>query len=222
MPTLAQFREDQYPATDEMQCLQVYIPEGDEFKWLLAGLMRLPTLATSYNDPESEQALGLADIWRDAVDMTDWGGCVVANSEQGRTQLWHRFSIVTTGNAINLVMDASQMFGHIVRQNTPASGDDFYQLAWFTAGNYGINVLAQKTTDSGQFRVIAQHQGSMAQTTMLGTVDFGGGFTANHVVSGTFTLTESGLYKVFGQCPGKSAGSSFFVRLTMMDIWRIS
>jgi len=223
MPNINDFFQDQYPATDETQCLTIYIPAGDEFKWLLAGLLRLPTLPSSYQDPESEQAQGLSDIWRDAYDLTDWGGCDLANSNQGRVSLWHRFSTVTAGGALTTALDTGQPFNHICFQSPAAIGDDFYQYAWLTAGNYEIKVLGVRIANQGQLRVLMQYQADLSTVTALPTTDFHGATLFNFVVSNTFTLTQSGLYKVFGQVPGKNgASSAYTVRLTVIEIVQTS
>lgn len=74
MPIIPPFLEGNYPDTDDTQCIQIYIPAGDEYKWLLAGLMRLPGSEFNYQNPDSAEALAQAQVWRDAYKLTDCGG----------------------------------------------------------------------------------------------------------------------------------------------------
>jgi len=77
VPFLPPIQQDQYPATGDTQCIEVIIPDGDEFKALLAGLIALASNVQNYQDPESAQADGLAAIWDEAYSLIDWEGCKV-------------------------------------------------------------------------------------------------------------------------------------------------
>lgn len=75
MPTFAVIQQDQYPATDETQCIQIIIPAGDEYKALLAGLMSLAANIDNYAEPDSVQAEGISTIWQDATASIIWDAC---------------------------------------------------------------------------------------------------------------------------------------------------
>jgi len=72
MPYFPPIQQEQYPATDETQCLQIFIPAGDEFKALLAGLMVAASDVNNYANPLSAEADGLAAIWDNAYSQIDW------------------------------------------------------------------------------------------------------------------------------------------------------
>jgi len=76
MPYFPPIQQDQYPATDEVQCVTIYIPAGDEFKALLAGLISLAANIMNYANPESAQTDGLAAVWDEAYSYNDWSGCI--------------------------------------------------------------------------------------------------------------------------------------------------
>lgn len=75
MPFFAVIQQDQYPATDETQCIGVIIPAGDEYKALLAGMLNFPADPLNYAEPDTPQAEGVAASWSDAIATIDWTGC---------------------------------------------------------------------------------------------------------------------------------------------------
>jgi len=77
VPSLPVIRSEQYPATDETQCVTVYIPSGDEYKALLAGLYSLAINPANYDEPDSAQVDGLTAIWDNAYSLIDWTGCIM-------------------------------------------------------------------------------------------------------------------------------------------------
>jgi len=89
MPFFPPIQQDQYPATDETQCLQIRIPAGDEFKALLAGLMVAAADVRNYADPDSAQADGLAAIWDQAYSEIDWA------APCGSSEEWESFMNLT-------------------------------------------------------------------------------------------------------------------------------
>lgn len=223
MPTISNFFQDAYPATDELQCITVYIPAGDEFKWLLAGLLRLPSLATSYQDPESEQAQGLADVWRDGYDLTDWEGCVnpVNVGALSRTTLWHRWATVTTGNPIQVLTTTAQEFNVVARQNPPGANDDSYQDVWLPEGEYSMRVLYIRGTSNGILTVVFQHQPDLTTVVPINMVDLYGVAANNQILTATFTLTQPGHYKVYFVTQGKNPSSSnYYIQITCTEIWK--
>jgi hypothetical protein len=63
----------------------------------------------------------------------------------------------------------------------------------------------------------------MSQVAPLSQVDLYGTTLANQTVSGTFTLTKSGYYKIYFIANGKNTSSSGYnLPLTVTEIWRTS
>lgn len=223
MPNISNFYQDAYPATDQLQCITIYIPAGDEFKWLLAGLLRLPATESSYQDPDSEQAQGLADIWREGYDLTDWGGCMNNNelSEQARVTLWHKWSQVYVGNALQENIDALCVFSVFWRQNTAALGDSSYQDMSLGPGNYQCRVLAQKLSNNGKLTLLAANETTFYQEFIFTDADLYNASTLrNQVLTASFTLDER-VDRLYIMCGAKNASSSgYAIPLTQIEIWR--
>lgn len=77
MVVIANFRESQYPEVSGTRCIKVYVPDDDAFLGLLAGLLGLPGSETNYQQEDIDKASALAQQWRDAYVLTDWGQCDV-------------------------------------------------------------------------------------------------------------------------------------------------
>lgn len=68
-------RQDQYPATDGQRSVQIFIPDDDAFLPLLAALLSIPSNTANYQDPDSEQAQGIASAWEAAYVFNLWEDC---------------------------------------------------------------------------------------------------------------------------------------------------
>ena len=66
-----------------------------------------------------------------------------------RPVMWHDESLVTVGNAIARVIDATQQYNGYGRQSTPANGDTFTQSFVCAAGTYTLAILGHKEASSG-------------------------------------------------------------------------
>lgn len=75
MVTIANFREEQYPLVEGTRCIQVYIPDDDVFKHLLAGLIALAGSEGNYVQDDPDKSADLAQQWRNAYLQSDWTGC---------------------------------------------------------------------------------------------------------------------------------------------------
>lgn len=224
MVTIADFDQDKFTATDQTRCIAIRVPDDDSYLPLLAGLLALPSYAKNYQDPDSDQAQGVADIWRDAYIETDWEGCMppTESGNQTRVSFWHRLTNVTTGNALQIVYDTSQFHSHYARQNVAAVGDDNYQDVWLPAGQYQIRVLCLRNTSCGRLSVFFQYQPDLSTVTAMSAVEmYLAGSQYNSVLTGSFALTKSGQYRVFWQVPSKIAASSGYnAYLTVTDVWK--
>lgn len=223
MPTIAQFNQDVYAATDAVRCISIYIPDDDSYLPLLAGLLSLGGTVTSYIDPQSVQAEGVAGVWRDAYILTDWSRCVTPQeaTAQSRVTLWHRWAQISSGNALQIVVDPAQLFNHYVRQNTPANGNETYQDVYLNSGEYDMRVLYQRATGGGKVSWIFQNQDSLTQVVAINQQDLSGATQANSVLTASFTLTESGLWRMFTIVQAAGAtGAGFFAPLICTEVWK--
>lgn len=211
-----------YETPSGVSCVQVYTPDDLDHLPLLQGMLATLTKPEFWDGSEADR-VQRAYLWEVAWAATDWSGCVTPSEagQQGRVTLWHRWTNVTTGNALQINVDATQLWGHYCRQNTAAVGDDNYQAVYLPAGDYEIRVLYMRLTNNGNLTVTFQHKPDDAQTTALSAVNLYGTTLANQVVTGSFTLTDNGLYHVYFQCPSKNASSSgFALPLTVTEIWK--
>jgi len=213
MPYFAPIQEEQYPATDETQCLQVIVPAGDEFKALLAGLVVLATDVLNYANPDTPQADGLAAIWDEAYSQIDWEGCPVVSDTGFMTKLslWHRYSIVDVndaGNAVTVVHDTSQDFAHIAYQNPDTNNSQSSQFVRLKAGDWKMSCLAYKTAGSGKLQVYWVTEDLTSYAAIGSQQDLYAATTYNYVFTGTFTIPADGNYKITWSNQGKNASSS--------------
>lgn len=202
MPIIAPFREEQYPATDQLQCITIYIPAGDEFKWLLAGMLRLPTLASSYLTPDSAQADGLTAVWSDAYQVTDWSECVSAydNLAPGNTDL---FTFMAGQDALaswTYAAASFMPFGYVMQSGTGSpsiSGEAAYNRVYLPAGNYSYTGVYAKTTNSGIIDVqLRDVSGSSLITTIVDNLDLYGLYNTMYTVTTSFTVASDGQYRI--------------------------
>ncbi len=71
------FEESNYP--DDVtgtRCVEIRIPDADEFMAQLAGMVALATKRFNYQNKDIERAKAVAQAWVDAYLITDWAGCM--------------------------------------------------------------------------------------------------------------------------------------------------
>lgn len=202
MPYFAPIQEEQYTATDETQCIQVIIPNGDEFKALLAGMIKAPASIWSYADPDSAQADGLAAVWDDALSQIDWSGCVTAynNLAPGNINLFCVLAGITSPGTLTYTNAANQPFGYVMECGTglpSAPGIAAYNECYLEAGDYEYQGLYAKTTSSGICSVnVRTASGSALVTSIISSIDLYGLANQLYIATGTFTIATSDLYRV--------------------------
>jgi len=202
------YNQDAYPATDELQCIQIYIPNADEFKWLLAGLLRIPSLASSYVDPDSEQAQGLADIWREGYELTDWGGCPVANGYSDRTVLPGVTAVASVGSAF--AGNYNTNIGLSYRQ--PASINNIGKIEDIAlrAGSYKYNFSTLSTSQSAKIDIYLQ-TATGDPVYFLQNLDLYNAVTVASLFYGLGTyVPEDGVYTLYFDVVGKNAASGSY------------
>jgi len=222
MPNISNFNQDAYPATDETQCLTVYIPAGDEFKWLFAGLISLATRAANYMDPESEQARGLADIWRDAYDLTDWEGCQPVSTYGSQVDLFARFITPYVGSSLVFSPNTSQPFALLVNRSTAAIGDAAYQGCYLEAGEYQATFLFAKTNNSGKITILLANEETFYQEFLWTDLEMyqAGASVFNQTAIVNFTLTEP-VHRAYFICGTKTVASGGYqTYMTCLNIQR--
>lgn len=228
MPYYPPIQENQYPATDETQCIPVIIPAGDEFKALLAGMIVEASNPENYADPGSAQAEGLAAIWDEAYSLIDWEGCAVptAGGLMSRVTFWHMDAEVTindAGNPVAVSIDTSQQFAWYAQQNPPTLNSQSSQLVQLQAGDYSMRMLYFGNAQSGKCQLYWLDVTNYAINGTIGAeLDmYADGY--NQIHTGTFTIPADGTYRIVWGNTGRNVlNSSPFYRMmiTKTEIWR--
>jgi len=226
MGTFAPIRQDEYPATADLQCIAVHIPAGDEYKALLAGFIALLTDVRSYLDPESAQADGIAATFDEGYSQTNWDGCgVPPECEQMNTSeiLFPPTSVVTQGNAQAIILNIGQRFATYFQQNTAAQFDTFHWQRFLAAGNYSYRLtgVKQSTCAIATFQVRPHPSGPAVLST---THDFYNATTQfNQFFTGTFTIPADGNWDIVLAAATKNAlSSSYVLPITCLELWKTS
>src|ERR1044072_6203199 len=199
MVTITNFREEQYPATDETQCVKIYIPAGDEYKQLLAGLLALPARVANFQDPDSVQAEGVATIWQDAYDLTDWEGCGTPPAcmhTDSEITIFPGNMDVVSGNPISNAVNTGAR-GNMTSQQLPnANGNSRRTFRYMAAGDWAYRLTASTVSTGCALQItIVDADGTNHILTSINLRS--AATTLNVVFSGTFTLNESGKTQIF-------------------------
>lgn len=124
-----------------------------------------------------------------------------------RASMFHRDSIVITGNALTINLDASQQMSHYAFQNAAAINDEFSQSFWLEAGTYTLKYTCLTASASG---IITWYVDGESQ----GTVDgYSAGTTYNVVKTLSITVRTSGYHVLRGVTASKNASSSGYQAL---------
>jgi len=224
MPVFAVIQQDQYTATAAVQCITVIIPDGDEYKALLAGMLQLPADALNYADPSSAQAEGVAAAWSDALAGIDWEGCVLPQNEglSTREQLWSREMIVGSGGQQTFTNVNTAWYNGYWHQATPALNDRHDFFAWLCPGVWRGRVTYRKTSGSGIMTVKARPDAGSIVT--CGTIDFYNATTQENQMSNlSFVITDPGRYVISVEALSKNASSSGYqLDYALIDLYRES
>jgi len=223
MVTITNFREDQYPATDETQCVKVYIPAGDEYKQLLAGLLALPQRLSNYQDPDSVQADGVAAVWQDAYDLTDWNGC---GTPPECSQVNSDIALALINNdhlpagAIAWTADVNQRSSGTFAFSPANNGAscDFYRFLAPGSWSYRITYKRQTTNGIMLFGIATNPGGSVV---LSASHDLRGATLNNSYATGTFTVPETDDQKfTLGVSANSSSGAGFAIPVSMIEMWK--
>jgi len=209
VPYFAAIRQDEYPATDELQCIAVHIPAGDEYKALLAGFIALLTDVNSYIGPDSPQADGIAAVFDDGYSQTNWDGCgVPPECEQMNSNiiLYPDFASVTSGATPTWTSQTGSTLGGVWLTTPALTGDTIRWDFYLSAGKYDIDLVFQRATANGRVNLKIYDP----SLTLLATiaVDLRGAAQFNTILGGSFDLPVSGRIRVEMQGDGTS-GATF-------------
>jgi len=224
MPGFAVIQQDQYTATAAVQCITVIIPDGDEYKALLAGMLQLPANVLNYADPASAQADGVAAAWGDALAQIDWEGCVLPQNEglQSREQLWSREGIISSGGVMTFTNVTSTWYNGYWHQATPLITDRHDFFTYLSPGTWNGRIMYRKTSGSGIATIKARPDSGSPIT--IGAVDFYNATTQENQMSNlSFSIVDGGRYVVSVESLSKNASSSGYqLDYALIDLYRTS
>jgi len=211
MPFFSAIRQDEYPATDETQCIAVHIPAGDEYKALLAGFLAFLTDVNSYLEPESAQADGIAATFDEGYSLTNWDGCgVPPECNEMNSNYWlmpDRASVISGATPTWVSDTASSLGGYF--QQTPALTGDSYRWDFFLAsGKYNIDMVYFRNTGNGKGD-LKIYDASLTLITTI-ALDLRGTAQRNTVGGGSFDNPTSGRVRV--EWNGTGTTGATFIR----------
>jgi len=210
MPFFQAIRQDEYPATDETQCIAVHIPAGDEYKALLAGFIAFLTDINSYQDPESAQADGVAATFDEGYSLTNWDGCgVPPECEQMSTSviLLPDMASVTSGATPAWVVNTSASLGGYWQASPALTGDALFWQFFLSPGRYNLDMTYNRTTANGKVDLKTYDPDGNLVSTI--SVDMRGAAQLNTVAGGSFDMPIGGRVKLEFQGNG-TTGATFF------------
>jgi len=194
MPVFPPIQQDQYPATDELQCVSLWIPAGDEFKALIAGLYALAINPYSYADPDSAQTEGLVAVWDTAYVEINWDGCGIppeCEHMDSNLLIFANDMQVDQGNAIAVTAFASQVHAFEASQSAATNGQIIRFRRYVAAGTYEFRLCGIRFTDCGIIKLqVNWSDGSIHVHSP--TYDFYGALGYNYTVTGTIDIDIDG------------------------------
>jgi len=216
VPYFPVLRSEQYPATSDTQCISVIIPDGDEFKALLVGLLSLAADVGNYDLPDSAQSEGLSAVWDDAFSQTDFGGCVpdpVVPFEkfQWMYSLVPQFCVAHVGAALSF--SNSGAGGLCIQAN--ASNEGTFWLSedpiFLRAGVYSVRVSYAKTSASAKIDIPMVMVGG-GETLLWAQLDaYSASTQLNQVAQTDMTVASDLTFIPQFRVNGKNAASSAYV-----------
>jgi len=215
-------RQDEYPATDELQCLQVYIPAGDEYKALLAGFIAFLTNTASYEDPDSDQADGIAAVFDTGYAQIDWEGCQPPEDRSMSSQvlLFPLNMTVASGNAVLQTIDTAQRLNCYYQQNPAVINQALDGYLYLAAGDWSYRLTCVKTAGSG---ILTLHiDDADGDSALNANHDFYNSTTLrNQFFTGTFTLPVAGQTFIGFETNSKTGASSGYLQqVTCLEMWK--
>lgn len=226
MPYVPPVQQDEYNATVDLQCISVYIPDGDEYKALLAGFIALLSDVRMYADPDSVQAEGIAATFDEGFVATNWDGCgVPPECEQMGTEI--TVSPITmdvqVGNAITANFTASGQRDNVAyAQSAAINGQLIDTLRYMSAGSWRYRITSIRTPASGilQIRVTSPVHGAMLNNNH--DLYVAGANQTNQYQTGTFTVIDNERCSISLAANGKNASSAgYSLFISWVEMWRV-
>lgn len=214
----------EFSAPSGAVCIQVRIPDALVHLYLMQGMLAKMTDANFWDGPDDDRQ-AIAAAWQKAYTETDWGFCVTPSQagQQSRVSFWHRWDQILFGGALSIAVDTAVIWNYYANQTTPTQGDARYQVAYLPAGDYEVRVLYQRLPNAGDLTLYIQDFGNITVATPINAADMHGTTLRNQVLSGTFTIVESGFFTFIWSVPSQHAGSTGFnSALTMTEVWKVS
>jgi len=219
MPSFPAIQQDQYTATVDTQGIVVYIPAGDEYKALLAGMIDSPSDAANYASPDSAQAEGVAASWADALALMDWSEAMTPSQMfSSRLVLWGAEMGLIAGAGWQWNQLTSQDLEGYWRQSPGALNDEIQAHFALPTGIYRLDLFGIKSSGFGKQQIT--WNGNAFPT----TIDWysATGLPRQLVQPGyDITLTDNDGLTLNSKITGKNASSSgYLCGITWMKIRR--
>lgn len=222
VPNFPPFQQDQYPATTDLTCIKVYIPDEIEYRRQLAGVLSLLSNRFSYADPDSAQAEGVADVWGTAYTLTDWEGCgTPPECQQMNTSLvmFPPTSFITSGNNFAWTNDGLTELGGYWMQSPAQTADQWRWRQYLAPGlwEYTITYFRDIARGRGDFYVTPDFSNYLENVVF----DFRGALLRNAKFLGGFTVPEPGLQVYIGMDgTGASSGADFRRPIQRIEMYK--
>jgi len=209
------WREDQYPAEDQLICQTIYLPIGDEYRAQLAGALSLLADVNSYQDSASAQAEGIAAVWDTANSQIVWEEWLMSDWRTVASRTWTEQMEVVSGAATVWLDVAGQAYSGIYRQTPAAQFDALNAYVALKAGDYEVRVLGTRNTNRGIQSVVVD-------SFIVATFDWYGAAVALNVLqSDTFTVDFDGVYLVESLMASRHASSTgYALQMNYIDFIR--
>jgi len=221
--TLAKIRQDEYPATDELQCVTIYMPDGNEFKALLAGMLRQLYTPRNYEDAESAQTDGLCDIWQAGYDLTDWEGCVTPEQTGNADKILisAAYAQVLFGNPF--AFNPGTNMGGYCFQNTAAATDAFQFFGIkMRPGEWEMKILNRRTASSAKATIEFNYDIPASRIAVAFQSDWYNATSLdNHFETYAFTVVEDTTYSLtFFVDTRRAAATGWNLFVTSIELTR--
>jgi len=146
MVSISDFRAEQYPTTDGLRCVSVWVPDDNAFMPLLAGLLYLPTRMFNYTGADAAKRAALAQMWVNAYAMNDWTGCMDCADVQDCIETDEGVQGALTQNIINNISSNESVIQALLETiaQQQAAGQPLSESA---SGGSMVDPAALKTDD---------------------------------------------------------------------------
>lgn len=181
---------------------------------VVSGVLQVRNNADTADAPIKASAIQLSSgAGAGKIPVSDASGNLVLTSGltlplayPKRATMWHKDSLVITGNAISELANASQFTGFLYHQSPAANGDKWTNGFFLAAGGYTLHFLGSRSSGAGKLDI-------KLDGVLLGNVDHYNATTVlNQELYGNFeTIVGDGWHTLECIVNGKNASSSGYV-----------